>query len=230
MQPIHVRPGSPLKVNFWRCCGSIKVWYEWCVTFPGPSLIFHKKRPLPRKVGPIRWRPSGGFDWRDKGVEAQLDGAPLCAVVTRDVAGAREAPSESFGWLSTCLHLWPWDQRTLEQLRRIPRLLTALKVVSALPQPMSDPTPLSLLPFGRLKFLKLRGRFVDFSWCFATIIHHNSTDALRHVLASRIVEIKGSPRWNCLSFVSCACNCLSLMDECLQLVQFMFGLKLELHL
>ena len=55
------------------------------------------------------------------------------------------------------------DHRALEQVRRILRLLTALKVVSALPPPMSDPTPLSLLPFGRLKFLKLRGRFVDFS-------------------------------------------------------------------
>ncbi|XWS70630.1 hypothetical protein CRYUN_Cryun03dG0063200 [Craigia yunnanensis] len=38
-QPIHVQPGSPLEVNFWRCCGSTKVWYEWCVTSPWPSPI-----------------------------------------------------------------------------------------------------------------------------------------------------------------------------------------------
>ena len=43
-------------------------------------------------------------------------------------------------------------------------------------------------------------------------------DALRHVFASRIAEIKGSPHWNRLSFVSCACNRLLLMDESLQLL------------
>ncbi|KAF2317515.1 hypothetical protein GH714_023789 [Hevea brasiliensis] len=43
-------------------------------------------------------------------------------------------------------------------------------------------------------------------------------DALRHVFASRIAEIKGSPQWNRLSFVSCACNRLVLMDESLQLL------------
>ncbi|KAI3687457.1 hypothetical protein L1987_81153 [Smallanthus sonchifolius] len=50
------------------------------------------------------------------------------------------------------------DHRALEQLRRILRILTSLKVVSVLP-PLSrrDPTPLCLLPFGRLKVLELRG-------------------------------------------------------------------------
>lgn len=43
-------------------------------------------------------------------------------------------------------------------------------------------------------------------------------DALRHVFASRITEVKNSPQWNRLSFVSCACNGLVLMDESLQLL------------
>ncbi|XP_021276626.1 protein arginine N-methyltransferase 1.5 [Herrania umbratica] len=38
-KPICVQPGSPLEVHFWRCCGSSKVWYEWCVTSPCPSPI-----------------------------------------------------------------------------------------------------------------------------------------------------------------------------------------------
>lgn len=38
------------------------------------------------------------------------------------------------------------------------------------------------------------------------------------MFASRIAEIKGSPQWNRLSFVSCACNGLLLMDESLQLL------------
>lgn len=37
--PICVRPGSPLEAHFWRCCGSTKVWYEWCVSAPSPSPI-----------------------------------------------------------------------------------------------------------------------------------------------------------------------------------------------
>ncbi|XWS48235.1 hypothetical protein CRYUN_Cryun13aG0056900 [Craigia yunnanensis] len=119
------------------------------------------------------------------------------------------------------------DHRALEQLRRILRLLTALKVVSALPPPARDPTPLSLLPFGRLKVLELRGcdlstsaakGLLELRHTLEKIICHNSTDALRHVFASRIAEIKGSPQWNRLSFVSCACNRLLLMDESLQLL------------
>ncbi|XP_019415724.1 PREDICTED: protein arginine N-methyltransferase 1.5-like [Lupinus angustifolius] len=37
--PIYVGPGSTLEVNFWRCSGPKKVWYEWCVTSPTPSPI-----------------------------------------------------------------------------------------------------------------------------------------------------------------------------------------------
>nr|XP_025690982.1 uncharacterized protein LOC112792107 isoform X2 [Arachis hypogaea] len=119
------------------------------------------------------------------------------------------------------------DHRALEQLRRILRLLTSLKVVSVLPSPIRDPTPLSFLPFGRLKVLELRGcdlstsaarALLDLRHTLEKIICHNSTDALRHVFASRITEIKDSPQWNRLSFVSCACNALVLMDESLQLL------------
>lgn len=38
------------------------------------------------------------------------------------------------------------------------------------------------------------------------------------MFASRIVEIKDSPQWNRLSFVSCSCNRLVIMDESLQLL------------
>ncbi|KAB2090086.1 hypothetical protein ES319_A03G102900v1 [Gossypium barbadense] len=119
------------------------------------------------------------------------------------------------------------DHRALEQLRRILRLLTTLKVVSALLPPVRDPTPLSLLPFGRLKVLELRGcdlstsaakGLLELRHTLEKIICHNSTDALRHVFASRIAEVKGCPQWNRLSFVSCACNRLLLMDESLQLL------------
>ncbi|KAI8528603.1 hypothetical protein RHMOL_Rhmol12G0160600 [Rhododendron molle] len=95
------------------------------------------------------------------------------------------------------------DHRALEQLRRILRLLTSLKVVSVLPAPARDPTPVSLWPFGRLK------------------------DALRHIFVSRIAEIKDSPHWNRLSFVSCACNGLVLMDESLQLLPVVETLDLS---
>ncbi|KAK4350098.1 hypothetical protein RND71_029411 [Anisodus tanguticus] len=119
------------------------------------------------------------------------------------------------------------DHRALERLRRILRLLTSLKVVSVLPPPARDPTPLSLLPFGRLKVLELRG--CDLSTSAARgllelrrnlekLICHNSTDALKHVFASRIADIKNSPHWNRLSFISCAQNGLVLMDESLQLL------------
>ncbi|KAL2461809.1 Outer arm dynein light chain 1 protein [Abeliophyllum distichum] len=119
------------------------------------------------------------------------------------------------------------DHRALEQLRRILRLLPSLKVVSVLPQPGRDPTPLYLLPFGRLKILELRGcdlsssaarGLLELRHTLEKLICHNSTDALRHVFTSRIAEIKDSPQWNRLSFVSCACNGLMLMDESLQLL------------
>ncbi|XP_031281971.1 uncharacterized protein LOC116140486 isoform X1 [Pistacia vera] len=119
------------------------------------------------------------------------------------------------------------DHRALEQLRRILRLLTSLKVVSILPPPARDPTRISLLPFGRLKVLELRGcdlstsdakGLLELRHTLEKIICHNSTNALRHVFASRIAEIKESPQWNRLGFVSCACNRLILMDESLQLL------------
>jgi protein arginine N-methyltransferase 5 len=37
--PVCVRSGSPLELQLWRCCGSTKVWYEWCVTCPSASPI-----------------------------------------------------------------------------------------------------------------------------------------------------------------------------------------------
>ncbi|KAG8074090.1 hypothetical protein GUJ93_ZPchr0006g42439 [Zizania palustris] len=43
-------------------------------------------------------------------------------------------------------------------------------------------------------------------------------DALRHVFTSRIMDIKDSPVWGRLSYVSCASNGLVLMDESLQLL------------
>ncbi|KAE8663950.1 Binding protein, putative isoform 2 [Hibiscus syriacus] len=128
------------------------------------------------------------------------------------------------------------DHRALEQLRRILRLLTTLKVVSVLTPPARDPTPLSFLPFGRLKVLELRGcdlstsaakGLLELRHTLEKIICHNSTDALRHVFASRIAEIKGSPQWNRLSFVSCACNGLLLMDESLQLLPVVETLDLS---
>ncbi|KAG6399474.1 hypothetical protein SASPL_140955 [Salvia splendens] len=32
--PLYVKPGTPIEVHFWRCCGPTKVWYEWSVTAP----------------------------------------------------------------------------------------------------------------------------------------------------------------------------------------------------
>jgi Leucine-rich repeat (LRR) protein len=43
-------------------------------------------------------------------------------------------------------------------------------------------------------------------------------DALRHVFASRITDIKDSPVWSKLSYVSCASIGIVLMDESLQLL------------
>lgn len=77
------------------------------------------------------------------------------------------------------------DHRALEQLRRILRILTSLKVISVLPlQSCRDPTPLCLLPFGRLKVLELRGcdlstsaarGLLEFRHTLEKIICHNST-------------------------------------------------------
>ncbi|KAJ4820031.1 Outer arm dynein light chain 1 protein [Rhynchospora pubera] len=119
------------------------------------------------------------------------------------------------------------DHRALEQLRRILGLLTSLKIVSALGNNRRDPAPLSLLPFSRLRVLELRGcdlssaepkGLLELRHTLERLVCHNSTDALRHVFSSRIVDIKDSPKWKKLSFVSCACNNLALMDDSLQLL------------
>ncbi|KAK1288367.1 hypothetical protein QJS10_CPB19g01596 [Acorus calamus] len=145
------------------------------------------------------------------------------------------------------------DHRALEQLRRILRLLPSLKVVSALPPPAPrDPTPLWLAAFGRLRSLELRGcdlstsaarGLLELRHTLERIVCHNSTllfgihqghcnikapkDALRHVFTSRIVDIKDSPLWNRLSFVSCPCNGMILMDESLQLLHVVETLDLS---
>ncbi|RAL41473.1 hypothetical protein DM860_010267 [Cuscuta australis] len=128
------------------------------------------------------------------------------------------------------------DHRALEQLRRILCRIPSLKVVSVLPPPARDPSPLSLLPFTRLKVLELRGcdlstsaarGLLELRHSLEKLICHNSTDALRHVFASRIADIKASRQWNRLSFVSCACNDLLLMDESLQLLPVVETLNLS---
>ncbi|CAL4921529.1 unnamed protein product [Urochloa decumbens] len=117
------------------------------------------------------------------------------------------------------------DHRALEQLRRILRLLTSLKVVAA--GPGRDPAPLSLLPFARLRVLELRGcdlstsaarGLLELRHTLERLVCYDSTDALRHVFASRIMDIKDSPVWSKLSYVSCASNGIVLMDESLQLL------------
>lgn len=76
------------------------------------------------------------------------------------------------------------DYRALEQLRRILRLLTSVKVFSVLPFPDRDPTPLSLGTFGSLKILELRGcdlsttearGLLNLSHSLEKLICHNST-------------------------------------------------------
>lgn len=37
--PVCLRPGIPLEVHMWRCSGSTKVWYEWCVSSPISSPV-----------------------------------------------------------------------------------------------------------------------------------------------------------------------------------------------
>lgn len=83
------------------------------------------------------------------------------------------------------------DYRALEQLRRILRILTSVKVVSTLPSPARDPTPLSLIPFGRLKVLELRGcdlstspakGLLELRHTLEKIICHNSTVSYNFVI------------------------------------------------
>ncbi|GLJ13675.1 hypothetical protein SUGI_0217970 [Cryptomeria japonica] len=128
------------------------------------------------------------------------------------------------------------DHRALEQLRRVLLLLTSLKVVSVLPHPCRDPTPLPLLLFARLRFLELRGcdlstsaarGLLDLRHTLEKLICHNSTDALRHIFAGRIVDIQDCPVWTRLSFVSCAGNTMVLMDESLQLLPVVETLDLS---
>ncbi|KAG6526294.1 hypothetical protein ZIOFF_016276 [Zingiber officinale] len=128
------------------------------------------------------------------------------------------------------------DHRAIEHMRRILALLTSLKVVSVLPPPGRDPTPISLLPFGRLKVLELRGcdlstssarGLLELRHSLEKLICYNSTECLRHVFANRIVDIKESPTWNKLKFISCACNRLVLMDESLQLLPAVESLDLS---
>ncbi|PHT46007.1 hypothetical protein CQW23_15165 [Capsicum baccatum] len=103
------------------------------------------------------------------------------------------------------------DHRALEKLRRILRLLTSLKVVSVLPAPARDPTPLSLLPFGRIKVLELRG-------CDLSTSAAGGLLELRHTLEKLICHNSTYCHWNLLSFISCARNGLVLTDESLQLL------------
>jgi hypothetical protein len=79
------------------------------------------------------------------------------------------------------------DHRALEQLRRILRLLTELKVVSVLPPTTRDPTPVCLVPFGRLRVLELRGcdlstsaakGLLELRHTLEKIVCHNSTVSL----------------------------------------------------
>lgn len=128
------------------------------------------------------------------------------------------------------------DHRALEHLRRILGLLTSLKIVSCLEFGVRDRTPISILGFGKLRVLELRGcdlstvqakGLLELRGSLEKIICHNSTDAVRHVFASRIVDIKDSPVWSKLTYVSCACNDLVLMDESLQLLPMVETLDLS---
>ncbi|KAI4319230.1 hypothetical protein MLD38_032856 [Melastoma candidum] len=121
------------------------------------------------------------------------------------------------------------DFRALEQLRRILRLVTEVKVVAVLRNSKGrDPTRVCLGGvFGWLRSLELRAcdlsaaeakGLLELRGTLERLVCYNSTDALRHVFASRIAEIKDSQQWIRLSFVSCPCNGLVLMDESLQLL------------
>lgn len=125
------------------------------------------------------------------------------------------------------------DHRALEQLSRVLSLCSAVKVVSVLPTPARDPSPVALSPFGRLRSLELRG--CDLSTSAARgllqlrpilerLICHNSAEALRHIFAERTVEIQDALVWSRLTSISCAYNGMLLMDDSLQLlpaVQFL---------
>lgn len=42
-EPQQLRAGDKIKVNFWRCVSSTKVWYEWCTTSPHHSHVHNLK-------------------------------------------------------------------------------------------------------------------------------------------------------------------------------------------
>ncbi|PHT93234.1 Transcription factor E2FA [Capsicum annuum] len=62
------------------------------------------------------------------------------------------------------------------------------------------------------------GTSEDYGGGMMKIVPSDVDDALKHVFASRIADINNSPHWNLLSFISCACNGLVLMDDSLQLL------------
>ncbi|KAL3686101.1 hypothetical protein R1sor_004123 [Riccia sorocarpa] len=128
------------------------------------------------------------------------------------------------------------DHRALEQLRQVLRLLGCVKVVSMLPNPARDPSPITLLPFSRLKCLELRGcdlstssarGLLELRPILEKLICYNSADALKHIFAGRTAEVQGAQVWSRLSAVSCSGNGMLLMDESLQLLPVVEALDLS---
>ncbi|CAA0838296.1 Protein arginine N-methyltransferase 1.5 [Striga hermonthica] len=66
--PVYIRPGTPLEVHFWRCCGPTKVWYEWCVT--SPSAL-----PMHNTNGRSYWENLSDQGYTDAEIEEKLDEA-----------------------------------------------------------------------------------------------------------------------------------------------------------
>lgn len=110
------------------------------------------------------------------------------------------------------------DYRALEQLRRILRILTSVKIVSTLPSPARDPTPLSLIPFGRLKVLELRGcdlstspakGLLELRHTLEKIICHNSTVSIVEWIIIN-EQLKLSFWYNCVAnrlMLGCVAAC-----------------------
>eukprot|EP00252_Welwitschia_mirabilis_P019771 TRINITY_DN4673_c0_g1_i1.p1 TRINITY_DN4673_c0_g1~~TRINITY_DN4673_c0_g1_i1.p1 ORF type:complete len:281 (+),score=8.52 TRINITY_DN4673_c0_g1_i1:47-844(+) len=128
------------------------------------------------------------------------------------------------------------DYRALEHLRRLLQFIPSLKVVSVLRHPLRDPTPVCLSPFSRLRRLELRGcnlsasaarGLLELAHSLEELVCFNSTEALRHIFAARIVDITCCPVWRRLSFVSCSNNNMLLMDESLQLLPAVVNLQLS---
>ncbi|KAL2654208.1 hypothetical protein R1flu_022336 [Riccia fluitans] len=128
------------------------------------------------------------------------------------------------------------DHRALEQLRQVLRMLGSVKVVSMLPSPARDPSPITLLPFSRLKCLELRGcdlstssarGLLELRPILEKLICYNSADALKHIFAGRTAEVQGAQVWSRLSAISCSGNGMLLMDESLQLLPVVEALDLS---